>query len=154
TADAVSSAVVEIEPSLPQCCAGQRIELRAAGVLGEDGSRNGNVTFEYARETVAHFVTRLADDYSASDVGGAVFVLCARIDQEQLIFTDAAVRSLRHAVMHDGTIRPSTGDCGERDILERSRIAAKGLKRGHRINFGEFARGRFFIEPDQKARDR
>ena len=44
---------------------------------------------EHAGEAVAHFRARRADRDGAGDVGGAVLVLRAGIDQQQIVRADA-----------------------------------------------------------------
>src|SRR5207253_2718262 len=80
-------------------------------------------------EAVAHFFTGLADRDGARNVGSAVLILRAGIDQQQVAARNAPVGLAGNAVMHDGTVRPGTGDRGKRNILERAGVAAKRLQR-------------------------
>ena len=90
-ADAVAGAVIEVEPLRPQELARKGIELRAGRAVGKDRARDRDMTLEHAGETVAHLGGRRADRDGAGDVGGAVLVLAAGIDQEQLARRDRAI---------------------------------------------------------------
>jgi hypothetical protein len=57
--------------------------------------------------------------HRAGNVGGAVDVLRARIDQEQLARLERAVAFGRHPVMHDRRMLAGAGDRVEGNILER-----------------------------------
>ena len=153
-ADAVAGAVVEIEPGLPQRGARQRIELGAAGVLREHRAGDGDMALEHAGEAVAHLVGRRADRDGAGDVGGAVLVLRAGIDQEQLVLAEGAVGGAGDAVMHDRPVRPGAGDGRERNVLQQAAIAAEAFQRLHRVDLGQLAGRRLAREPGQEARHR
>ena len=70
---------------------------------------------------------RLADRHGAGDVGGAVLILSAGIEQEQLAVLELAVGGARNAVMHDGAIRTGAGDGVEGDIAQRHLRFLAGL---------------------------
>ena len=90
-ADAVAGAVIEIEPGLPQELPRQRVELRAGGAVGKHRARDRDMALEHAGEAVAHLGARRADRDGAGDVGGAVLVLAAGIDQKEFAGRDAAI---------------------------------------------------------------
>ena len=80
-ADSVAGAVGVIEARFPQRPPGEAVELASARALGKDRGRDRDMALEHAGEAVAHLVGRLADDHGAGDVGGAVDILAAGIDQ-------------------------------------------------------------------------
>src|SRR5262249_10853718 len=120
----------------------------------------GNMPLENQRETFAHvFVNVLAqigiwraDGDGSGDIGRAVLVLAAGIDQEQFAGGDPAVAPAGDAVMHDGAVRPGTGDGRKRNVFETPGVAAKALQRLDSIDFSQFPVRRFAIEPGEKAR--
>ena len=104
-ADAVAGAVLEIDSGLPQELPRQRVELRAGGAVGKHRARDRDMAAQHAGETVAHFRRWFADRDGAGDVGGAVLVLRAGIDQQQIAGRDPPVGLAGDAVMHDGAVR-------------------------------------------------
>src|SRR5216684_2064926 len=150
-ADAVAGAVVVVEPDLPQRAARQRVELRAGGALGEAAGGERDVALEHAGEAVAHLRRRLADRHRARDVGGAVEILRAGIDEIERARLEPALALGRGAVMHDGAVGPGAGDGGKAQIAE---IVARGAERREAIgggDLGEPALGRARREPDRKS---
>ena len=150
----MAGAVVEIDAGLPQRLTRERIELRAGGPVGEDRARDRDVALEHPGEAVAHFRRGLADRHGAGDVGGAVLVLAAGVDQEQLAGGDRAIGGARDAVMNDRAVRSRAGDGGERDVLQQAAVAAEALQRLDRVDFGEPAVRRLAFEPGKEARHR
>ena len=82
-ADAVAGAVGVVEPGLPQVLPRQAVELAAARALGEHRAGERDMALQHAGEAVLAFrrSARRADPDGAGDVGGAVGILPARIDQ-------------------------------------------------------------------------
>ena len=81
-ADAMAGAVIEIEAGGPEELPRQRVELRARRALGKYCARDRDMTLEHERETLAHLLARRADGDRARDVGRAILVLGAGIEQE------------------------------------------------------------------------
>src|SRR5438270_884958 len=86
------------------------LATRASGVFGEDRGDNRDVALQHAREAIAHFGRGCADRYRARDVGRAVLVLRAGVDEEEFVCTDAPVGLARDAIVHDCRVRPAAGD--------------------------------------------
>ena len=116
-ADAMAGAVLEIEAGLPQELTRQCVDLRAGSAIRKHGARNRDVTVQHAGKSVAHFRGRLADRNGAGDVGGAVFVLRAGIDQQKIARRYPPVAFAGDAVVHDRAVRTGTGDGRERDVF-------------------------------------
>ena len=153
-ADAMPGAMREIEPGMPQELARQRIELRAGGAVGKRGAGNRDMAAQHPGKAVAHLLGRLADRDGAGDVGGAVLILRAGIDQQQVAEGDAAVGLAGDAVMHDGAVRPGAGDGRERDVLQRAGVAAERLQRFHGVDLEQPALRRLAVDPGEEARQR
>ena len=81
----MARAVVEIQSRAPQGLPRERVDLRARRSLGENRARDRNVPFQHASEPVPHFPAGLSHRNGPCDIGGAVFVLAAAIDQEQAL---------------------------------------------------------------------
>ncbi len=141
-------------PSAHRNWRANEFELGAGRSLGKDRARDRDVTLEHPREAVAHLGAGLADRNGAGDVGGAVLVLAAGIDQEQLAGRDGAIGLARDAVMHDRAVGAGAGDGGKGNVLEQAGVAAKAFERRDRIDLGELATRRLAIEPGEEARDR
>src|SRR5690606_25679447 len=109
-ADAMAGAMGVIEPDLPQILPGEAVELRAARALREAGGGDRDVALEDAGEAVLHLGRRRTHRDGAGDVGRAVRILAARIDQIERIHLDLAVRLRAHAVMDDGAIGAGAGN--------------------------------------------
>ena len=150
----MARAVAVIQPCVPQRPPRERVELRARGAFGKTRQRELDVPLEHAREAVAHLGRGLAHRHRARHIGRAVHELRAGIDQEQLSRLDAAVGLARHAVMHDGAVRPRARDGIEADILQRAGGGAERFQFLHRVDLGQRALRRFAREPGEKPRQR
>ena len=150
-ADAVAGAVVVIEPGFPQAHPGEGIDLRARRPLGKDRAGDGDVALQHAGEAIAHRVRGRADGDGAGDVGGAVSVLRAGIDQEEFAGLRRAVGGAGDAVMDDGTVRARAGNGREGDIAQQAALLAEILQR---LDGGDLAHplGRSPVEPGEEAR--
>src|SRR5262249_15359333 len=110
-------------------------------------------TLENAGEAVAHFGGRLADRDGAGNVGGAILVLAAGVDQKQFTRRNHAIAPAGDAVMHDRAVGARAGDGWKGDVLEQPGVAAKAFERRHGVDLGELAARGLAIEPGKKARD-
>ena len=142
-ADAVTGAVVEVEPGLPQRRARQRVELGAAGALGKHRGGDGDVAFEHAGEAVAHFLAGVP-----TAMVRVMSVVPSSYCAPESTRNNSSMPMRRldvagDAVMHDGAVRPGAGDGRERDVLERAGVAAEAFQRLDRVDFGQLARRRF-----------
>src|SRR3954447_16612053 len=141
-ADAVPGAVRIIEPRFPQRPTGEAVELTSARALGEDGGGNRDMALEHAGEAVAHLVGRLADRHGAGDVGGAVDILAARIDQVERSGLELAVGLLARLVMDDGAVGTGARDAVEAEVAKLGVLAAQRLEVVGRLELVDVAPGR------------
>src|SRR5262249_19685963 len=116
-ADAVAGAVVEVESLRPQELPSKGVELGAGRTLGKDRARNCDMALEHAGEAVAHLGSRLADRDGAGNVGGAVLVLAAGVDQKQLARRNDAIALGRDAIMDDRAVGTGASDGWKRNVL-------------------------------------
>ena len=110
------------------------------------------MAFQHAGEAVAHFGGGLAHHDGAGDVGGAVGILRAAVQQEHLARIDGAVGRTRHTVMHDGAIAARAGNGVERHVAEHASGAAETFQSLGGIDLGQGAAGGMGFEPGQIAR--
>ena len=111
------------------------------------------MALEHEREALAHLRRRLADGDRARDVGGAVEILRAAVDEEQLARAQLAVGRGVDAVVHDGAIGPAAGDRVEADLAELIRRAAEAFEPPHGLDLVDLAGG-LRVEPGEEADDR
>ncbi len=147
----MAGAVLEIEAGLPQELPRKGIELRASGAVGKHRARNRDVATQHAGEAVAHFVGGIADRDRAGDVGGAVFILRAGIDQQEIAGRNPPVALAGDAVMHDRAVRPGPGDGRKRNILQRAGLAPKGFQRLDGVDLRQRAGWRLAVDPGEEA---
>ncbi|PAV93242.1 hypothetical protein WR25_01815 [Diploscapter pachys] len=84
------------------------------------------MALQHAGEAVAHLRGRRPDRYDAGHVGGAVGILPARIDQEQLAGQDRSVRVFGDVIMRAGAMRAGGRDGVERRVEQAAGLSAKG----------------------------
>ena len=90
----------------------------------------------------------------AGDVGGAVDILAARIDQIEAAALELAVGLFARAVVGDGAVGPGRRNGVERQVAKLGTLAAQRLEMVGRGQFVELALGRLLLDPFQEARDR
>ena len=95
-----------------------------------------------------------ADGDRARDVGGAVEILAAAIDQEERAAREAAVGLRRDAIVDDGAVRAGAGDGVEGEILQRAGVSAEALQLLARFDLLHLAALALGREPMQEARNR
>ncbi len=109
------------------------------------------MAFEHAREALAHLLRWRADHDRAGDVGRAVLVLPAGIDEEKLAWREPAVALAGHPIVDDRAVRSRPRDGGEGNVLQEAGRAAEILQRLHRIDFGAHAARGLAVEPGEEA---
>ena len=108
----MACAVVEIQPDLPKRRARQRVELHAvcAGRKMRHGQRN--MAAQDAGESIyrAAWGRAALDQNCARDIGCALLILAATINQIKVTGLNAAIGFLGDAIMHNRAIRAGAGD--------------------------------------------
>ena len=143
-----------IQPLRPQILAGQNVKLAAARALGEDGAGKRDMALEDQGEVVAHLLRRRADRYRAGDVGGAVAILPARIDQIEAAALDRAIGLFLDPIMDDGAVRSRAADRVEGQVFQQPAILAEGFQPVGGGQFGQAALGRLDRDPVEEAAER
>ena len=142
-ADAMAGAMVEVEARLPQCW---RASTSSCGPSCPSGKRiTERPIMPFSTRVKRSFISARgrADDHRAGDVGGAVEVLPAGIDQEDLVAPQLAVRILGGMVVRDRRMRAGGGDGLEGEVLQLARLGAEGLELRRSVDLGEAALRRF-----------
>ena len=124
-ADAVPGAVIVIEPDLPQRAPRERIEMRTADALAETPawrSRYGPSSRASRARASRRRLGRAGPD-RAGDIGRAVGILRAGVDQIDLVRPDRPVALLGDAVVDDRTVLAGAGDRREALAAETRRPA-------------------------------
>ena len=78
----MSGAVVEIKPGPPKRHARQRVDLGPGRSRRKDGAGDRDVALQHPGEAVAHQARRPSDGDRAGDVGRAVLILRAAVDEK------------------------------------------------------------------------
>src|SRR5262249_47786179 len=143
----------EVEAFRPQELPRKGVELGAGRAFGKDRARNRDMALEHAGEAVAHLGSRLADRDGAGNVGGAVLVLAAGVDQQQLTRRNDAIALGRDAIMDDRAVGTGASDGWKGNVLEQPGVAAKAFERRDGLDLGELAAWSLAIEPREEARD-
>jgi hypothetical protein len=73
-----------VEPAFHKRGAGESVDVQPRVPGGKAQHRNADHALQHEREALAHLVGRRADGDGAGDVGGAVLILRAGIDQKEL----------------------------------------------------------------------
>src|ERR1019366_7771249 len=118
--------------------------------LWKNRAGDRDMALQHAGKAVPHFGGWLADREGARDVGRAILVLAAGIDQEYP-FADLRVGLDRHPVMRNGGIGAGGHDRWKRHILQLLRVAPERFEGLRRIDLAEFSARRMDREPVQKA---
>src|SRR5438105_4419834 len=152
--DAMAGAVVVIEPLLPERAARKGVQLRACRPFRKAREGERDMPLKHAREAVAHLVAGLADRDRAGDVGRAIEILRAGVEEVERSGFEAALGLGHRAVMHDRAVWAGAGDRREAQIAEQLALAPKGFEPVAGGDLAELAFGRLAREPGEKAGDR
>ncbi len=109
------------------------------------------MALEHAREALAHLLGWRADHDGAGDVGRAVLVLPAGIDEEKLAWREPAVALAGNAVVDDRAVRSRPRDGGKGNVLQEAGRAAEIFQGLHRIDLGQPAARGLAVEPGEEA---
>ena len=109
---------------------------------------------QHAGEAVAHFARGRTDRHDAGDVGGAVLILPAGVDQEELAWLDRRIRLFGNMIMRACPMRAGRRDGREAGVLEQpGRLTAREQPCGGG-QLGLAALGAFLLHPAQEAHHR
>ena len=138
--------MIEIEARSPKRGAGQRVDLSAIGSRRKDGAGDRDVTFQHTGEPVAHKRARPSDGDRAGDVGRAILILRAAVDEKDAAL-DCPIGLFADPIVRNGRIRSCAGNRWEREVLERRARSPKGLQSFHGVDFRQAASRRLNREP-------
>ena len=126
-ANAMACTMGVIQAGLPQGSAGHAVQLCASGAFGEDSAGQSDMAFQHTREAVLHLGggSPRSDPDRAGNIGCAIQILPAAIDQIDAIGFNAAVGAFIDLIMAMRAIGAGGGDGVERQIMEHSCIFAE-----------------------------
>src|SRR4051812_35583978 len=110
------------------------------------------MTLQHARKAVAHLGIWRSDCDRARDVGRAVEILRAGIEQVERPRFERLFALRRRPVMHDCAVRPGPRDRRKAQITETLALAAEGFKPVARGDLAQIPFWRLARQPSQKAR--
>ena len=112
------------------------------------------MALEHQCEAAAHFGRRRADGDGPGDIGRAVRILAARIDQIERAWLQLAVGLRCDPIVHDGAVRAGAGNRVEAQVAEQVGVAAIALQPVGGGEFVDTAARRFPGQPGQEAGER
>ncbi len=148
---AVAGAVVVVAAGQPQVPAGEHLVPLAGGAGRERGQRAVDVAHQHAREHLLLAGRRLAEGDGARDVGGALEVLAAAVDQVDALPPQPAVRLLRGAVVDDRAVGTEAADRAEAAVLAVPILPPELPQLVGGRDLGDVALGHGALEPVQEA---
>jgi hypothetical protein len=95
-----------------------------------------------------------SEQHRAGDVGGAVEVLAARVDEVDALRLDGQRGLGRHRVVDDGAVLGVAGDGAEAQALEVVALAPEALELLGGADLGDPALGHRVVQPAQEAHHR
>src|SRR5881275_1982665 len=108
--DAMSGAVVVIEPLLPERAARKGVQLRACRPFRKAREGERDMPLKHAREPVAHLVGWRTDCDRTGDVGRAVEILRPGIEEIERAGFETALGFGHRTVMHDRAVWAGAGN--------------------------------------------
>ena len=107
-----------IDAVSPHGVAGKDIELRAACAFGKDSGTKADPSFEHQCVIAAHLPGEGTQRNGARDVGGAIEILTARVDEQEPFRQNGDVSLGSGGVMDDGTMMCVAHNALKTDALE------------------------------------
>ncbi len=154
-AHAVAGAVPVGHALLPQRHAGQHVELHASGAHGEFGAGQRQVALEHQGEVVALLRRGLAQGDGAGDVGGAVEILAAGVDEQQSAGLQARRALDRGLIVNYGAMLLVAGYHAKAVAAIHVILCALALQAAVHIELGhDLGGGHAALEPHHHARQR
>lgn len=102
--NAVACPVLVVESCGPQWSSGQSIQTVTHCVAGKNGSAQGNVAFQYKRETLLLLLRGCAKGDCTSDVSSSIVVLCTRVTEVELLSRERPSSGWLWLVVDDSSI--------------------------------------------------
>ncbi len=123
----MAGAMVVIEPRLPECLAGKAIKMRSCHTLREHGGAERDMSGEDAGDMIldCHGRRIWSGPDRSRDIGCAIIVLAAAIDQKNLVRSNGAVGLWRYAIMNNGAVLTGAGYRGKTFPPKMGTLAAK-----------------------------
>ena len=121
----------------PKVDASQRIQLVTSSAAREDGPCQTDMSLEHQGIVTLHLWTHLANANGAGDVGGAIQILTARIDEEQTVAGDWGVVLLRGLIMRHGSVLVPRNDCREGFFAIERLFPTEVYQLLHDVHLGE-----------------
>src|SRR3546814_16783618 len=103
-------------------------DVCSSDLLGKARARQRDVPLQHQREAPPHLGARLADSNRAGHIGGAVGILAAGIQQEQLALAERAVARCAPPVVNDGAVGPRAGEGVEGELAHLAGLLAAGVR--------------------------
>ena len=135
--DPVAGPVVVVEPGRPQGAAREDVELGAGGPHGEARGGERDVTLEHAGEALPLLGRRRPEGDGAGDVGRAVEVLAAGVDQVEHAGSEEPVGLRGGPIVDDGAARSRPRDRGKADVSERLLLGPEAVEPLGHADLGE-----------------
>ena len=153
-ANAMACTVVIIKAALPKGHAGEAIQIAARDAFGEAHAGERNMAFKHEGEALTHFIRWRANRNSTGDVGGAVLILAAAIDEEQRAAFEIFNCGCRDTKMHNCAVRASARNGLKAQVFKIAILNAKAFQFLRSLDFIMLAVLGSGVEPMQKARNR
>ena len=145
--------VVIILPCGPEGCAGNGINIAACQSFGKAQLRYCNHALEHPCEGLPHLLAGRANWQCAGDIGGAILILRAAVDQQKAVTIQRAVAGLGDPIMHHGPMWARSADGVKADVMQQVGGGAIALKLFYNVNFTKLGRIGA-VKPGQKLHHR
>ena len=109
-AHAMPRSVQVVQSLAPQGLTGEDVKLRTAGARGELAEFYLDMAFQHEGVDALLLFRQGAEGNGAGDVGGAVEILCAAVEQQEAFWLQRYIRLRSGLVMYDGTMSLIAGD--------------------------------------------
>ena len=150
----MAGAMVVVHSGQPQGIARQRIEITPGKALRPARPAERDHALQHPGKRPLGGLWCWAHGDCAGDVGGAVEILPAAVDQQELPRRHRTVGPLGHPVMHNGPMWARAADRVKADFAQGIVGAAEIFQRAHDVNLGEAALRRLGIEPGEEFHHR
>ena len=119
-ANAVAGAVVVIQSQLPQRHTRQHVEVDAGAALLEAGGRHVQMPAQDGGIVPLLLLGQFADGHGSGDIGAALEVVSAGVDQEEAVVSNGDIGFFRRLIVDDRAVF-SGGDDGGKALVDEIR---------------------------------